>query len=166
MSLNWFLSFHSTQLDAARFCQAARSPYSMVCHFRLSVRYKTLLTVCADQLSIRSLLIPPLLGDTAARWRLLDGGCSMGASPDAQWQMPNGRWPCFLMAASQWPRRFSMVFLHGRFSIAAARGYRCSMTSLFDSCSSMASLNGRFLRVLRPDAQCLMTDWPLLNGRC
>ena len=50
IAINRFLSFHSTQLDAAKFYQAARSPYLMIHHFRGSVCYKTFLTVCADQL--------------------------------------------------------------------------------------------------------------------
>ncbi len=61
------------------------------------------------------------LSMATTRWPLLDGRCSIGAAPDAWWQMHDGPWSCFSMAVSWWPCHFSMVFLDGRFSIAALR---------------------------------------------
>ncbi len=104
------------------------------------------------------------------------------------------RWPCFLMAASRWPRRFSMVFLDDRFLMAALRwplsmaiarwpllngccswcpmaNARWPMTLLFDGCFSMAVplLDGRAasqwsFSMAAPLLNGLFR-WPLLNSR-
>ena len=109
------LSFYSTQLDAARFYQAARSPYLMIRHFRWSVCYKTFLMVRADQLSFRSLSMNSLF-DGFSPWPLLD--CLASRWLDA-------RWP------AQWP--FSMGL-----------PLRCALVSRFDDRSPCARLTVAF----------------------
>ena len=165
MSVNRFLLFHSTRLDAARFYQAARSLYNFL--LGLS-RYHRLLVAAQWPLSLSAAFrwLYSLIPD--AWWPLLD----VFRWPNAWWPLLNDlmaatqwpRWPCFSMAASRWPR-FLMaasrwLLLDGLASRWALLDSRCLM--LFDS----LMLDDRFLMTRWPqfnELDNLVSRWPLLN---